>query len=701
MKPTTTLETFEDLAPPARVEKLRDILARHNHNYYVLDEPSIPDEDYDALMRLLEELEENHPELSSKTSPSQIVGSGKTIGFAPAIHHKPMLSIANAFDGDEVDQFAKRASDETNINQSSLFFSAEPKFDGLAMSLVYEDGILVRGATRGDGEVGENVTDQVKTIKNIPHSIRDACKTAGISVPQRIEVRGEVLMLRKDFEALNKRLRDDGQKTMANPRNAAAGSLRQIDAKVTATRPLTFFAYALGVTEGFERAETHTETMLKLKQLGFPVCDLMQEVKGSEGCMAYYKKIGNARATLDFDIDGVVYKVNSYNEQEILGFRSKTPVWAVAHKFAPQEKLTTVTDIDIQVGRTGALTPVARLLPVSVGGVLVTNATLHNIDEVLRKDVRVGDTVIVRRAGDVIPEVVSVVLDKRPAKTVKFSMPSVCPVCGSAVERPADEAVTRCTGKFACNAQRKASLEHFVSRRAMDIDGLGEIHIQNALDAGLVSDPVDLYTLDLKEWSSLDRMGEKLATRIMDGLNKSKTRPLNKIIYAFGIRQVGEATAKSLAQKFATLDDLALASVDDLKSLNDVGPVVAQSIYDWFRAASNQDMLLRFKNLGLSPEVVAVQKNAAATDLIFSGKTFVLTGTLPTLSREKAGELVESLGGKVSGSVSKKTSFVLAGRDAGSKLTKAEELGVAVLSEDDFLAMMAEKSSPAKKIKMS
>ena len=686
----TTLDTYEHLPPKQRIEKLRTVLEECNHAYYILNETIIPDIDYDALMRCLEKLEEEHPEFVEKTSPSQQVGFGKSVGFAQATHLKPMLSIANAFDDEEVSSFTDRVSSELAISAQEVSFSAEPKFDGLAISLLYQDGLLTRAATRGDGETGEDVTNQVKTIKNIPHDIRLLCQQTGHPIPSLLEVRGEILILRKDFEALNEGLRNNMLKTFANPRNAASGSLRQIDPAITATRPLTFFTYALGVSEGVDLPQGHVQTLHLLQQWGFPVSPLVQEVKGPQGCLTYYQMMGKKRDSLDFDIDGVVYKVNDYACQRELGFRSKTPVWAVAHKYPPQEQLTEVVGIDIQVGRTGSLTPVARLLPVTVGGVVVTNATLHNADEIARKDIRVGDTVIVRRAGDVIPEVVSVIPSKRPKTAKPYQMPSSCPVCQAKAVRPPGEAVLRCTGGLTCKAQKKAAFEHFVSRKAMDVEGLGEIHIENALNAGLVDDPADLYELSIDKWCTLERMGTKLAQRIQEGLEKSKSLPLHRFVYALGIRQVGEATAKSLARHFGSLDNLKKATVEDLQQVQDIGPIVAQNIVEWFDAPFNNQLLSKFAAhaVGLSSLPLSTPSSQ-----LLDGMTIVLTGTLPNLSREQATQMIEENGGKVSGSVSKKTSAVLAGSDAGSKLTKAQALGVPVWDEGVFLQKTSKPSS--------
>lgn len=690
---TTSLDLFEADPPHIRIQKLRAEIEVHNRNYYELDEPSIPDVDYDVLMRTLEALEKAHPEWASSASPSENVGGRASVGFAPAKHYARMQSIANAFDEDEVGDFAARV--HKDLGQSAIEMSAEPKFDGLAMSLLYKDGVFVRGATRGDGETGEDVTAQVKTIKNIPHDIRAACRAQGLPVPSLLEVRGEVVMLKQDFESLNDKLRAAGQKTLANPRNAAAGSLRQIDPAVTATRPLTFFMYAFGVAEGFQAAKNHVDTLHILQSLGFPVASfkgkpLLQKVADVNQCLEYYEFIRSVRDELPFDIDGVVYKVDDYDQQRELGWRSKTPVWALAHKYPPQERMTTLLSIDIQVGRTGALTPVARLEPVNVGGVVVTNATLHNLDEIIRKDIRVGDTVVVRRAGDVIPEVVGSVPSKRTKELKPFVMPSMCPVCGSTVARPEGEAVARCSGGIVCGAQKKAAFEHYVARKAMNIDGLGEVHLANAIDAGLLKDPSDLYTLTLPQLCSLERMGEKLAQRILGEIEKSRTAPLNRFIFSLGIRHVGESTAKTLAKRFGSMQALSVAGVEELEQIDDVGEVVAASIHQWFADKRNQKLVQRLRQLGVDP----VDDSPQATGGVFEGRVLVLTGTLPTMTREQAQGLIEQNGGKVSSSVSKKTFAVLAGSDAGSKLKKAAELGVPVWDEEGFLKQLPSSPRP-------
>lgn len=690
--PQTSLDTFEHDPPALRIEKLRAEIERHNKSYYDLDQPTIPDVDYDALMRTLESLEEQHPELAIENSPSGIVGGTASVGFPPAKHYARMQSIANGFTDDEVTSFASRV--QKDLDAESVEMSAEPKFDGLAMSLLYKDGVLVRGATRGDGEVGEDVTAQAKTIKNIPHDIREACKALGRSVPELLEVRGEVVMLKDDFEQFNQKQRELGLKVLANPRNAAAGSMRQIDPSVTATRPLHFFAYALGVCEGFIPEQTHVDTLNVIEQLGLPLAkfkgkNLLQRVRNQQECLEYYKYIGAHRNELPFDIDGVVYKVDSLASQRALGWRSKTPIWALAHKYPPQECMTKLLSIDVQVGRTGALTPVARLDPVNVGGVVVTNATLHNIDEIERKDIRVGDMVIVRRAGDVIPEVVSAVHHLRKNELHTFSMPSVCPVCSSNVSRPEGEAVFRCNGGGVCGAQKQGAFELFVHRKAMNIDGLGGVHIANAISAGLLNTLDDVYTLTQDKLCTLDRMGEKTAVRILNEIQESKSAPLNRLIFSLGIRHVGESTAKTLSKRFGSLECLQLATVEELELVDDVGAVVANSIHQWFNSTENQQLIARLQGFGVNPI-----EQVASVNTTFAGMTFVLTGTLPTMTRDEAAAIIEGCGGKISSSVSKKTSAVVAGADAGSKLKKAEELGVEVWDEEYLVRRSHPTSKP-------
>ena len=683
--PAFSLPLYEQLPDAERLVRLRADLAAHNTAYYEQDAPTIPDVDYDRLVRVVEGLEAAHPEWSSSSSPTQKVGGAASSGFAPARHAKPMLSLSNAFEDEEVDGFAARGAEALGVPVDRIAFAVEPKFDGLALSLLYRNGVLERGATRGDGETGEDITANVVSMPSVPTDLRAAFKALGLSVPELLEVRGETLMPRAAFEALNDRQRAMGGKTFANPRNAAAGSVRQHDAAVAASRGLTFYTYALGVAEGFERGETHSETMALLGRLGFQVSDLAATVTGPEGLLDYYQRIGRARDGLPFDIDGVVYKVDRYADQERWGWVSKSPRWAVAHKYPPQERMTVLLAIEEQVGRTGTLTPVGRLAPVEVGGVVVENATLHNLDEVLRKDVRVGDTVIVRRAGDVIPEIVGPVLALRPDHAKPYAMPSMCPVCGGGVVRSAGEAAVRCGSGFACGAQQKAGLEHFVARKAMDVDGLGEMILAAAVDAGCVTSPADLYTFgsSVERWTTLPRMGEKVARKIVDQLEASKERPLARFLFALGIRQVGEATAKELARHFGTLEAVRAAPLEALTQVPDVGPVVASAIVDFWADPRNQAMVDQMLSAGVRP--LETQPSAQGP---LTGQTFVLTGTLPSLTRDEAQALIEAAGGKVSSSVSKKTHGVVAGADAGSKLAKAQALGVPVLDEDALMVLV-------------
>jgi len=694
------------MAQTARALELRTLLHRYAHEYYVLDAPTVPDAEYDRLFTELQALEIAHPELITPDSPSQRVGGAPLPEFTQVTHQVPMLSLGNAFEEEDIAAFDKRIREDLGL--AEVAYDVGPKFDGLAISLTFINGVLVQAATRGDGATGEEVTQNVKTIRAVPLRLVSAV------VPPLLEVRGEVLMLRADFERLNKMQIARGQKPFANPRNAAAGSLRQLDSRVTATRRLTFFAYGVAQCEGVALPGEQSAIMDFLAGLGFPVCAERARVIGAEGLLDYYRGIGAKRASLPYDIDGVVYKVDSLAQQQELGFVSRAPRWAIAHKYPAQEELTTVEAIDIQVGRTGALTPVARLAPVFVGGVTVTNATLHNEDEVLRKDVRVGDTVIVRRAGDVIPEVVAVVLEKRPLRDVPgtdlfipaqeaiyppFTMPKTCPVCGSHVVKEEGEAIARCTGGLFCPAQRKQALWHFASRRALDVDGLGDKLIDQLVDADLVKTPADLYALTLEQLAGLERMGEKSAQNLLNGIAASKKTTLARLIYALGIRNVGEATARDLAQHFGSLDVLMQALPDEadaqkleiarrldlLTQVPDVGPVVAQSIVDFFAEAHNREVVSALIAAGVNWPAIEIN---AQVEGPFTGMTFVLTGTLPTLSRDEAAALIVKAGGKVTGSVSKKTSVVVAGAEAGSKLTKAEELGIAVWSEDDLRAAL-------------
>ncbi|MBX3647781.1 MAG: NAD-dependent DNA ligase LigA [Rhodocyclaceae bacterium] len=660
-----------------RAEALREEIARHNHAYYVLDAPTVPDAEYDRLFQDLLSLETQHPELVTPDSPTQRVGARPAPEFTQVTHRTPMLSLANAFGEEDVFNFDRRIRE--GLDCGEVEYAVEPKFDGLAISLTYREGRFILGATRGDGYSGEDVTGNLRTVRSIPLRLQ-ACQ--GRQVPQFLEVRGEVLMLRHDFERMNERAREAGEKAFANPRNAAAGSVRQLDPRITARRPLRFFAYTLAGLEGQPMPATHAEVLDRLRDWGFPVAAERAVVRGAAGLLRYYDEIGSRRAALPYDIDGVVYKVNRLADQERLGYVSRAPRFAIAHKYPAQEELTEVLDIEVQVGRTGAITPVARLKPVFVGGVTVTNATLHNEDEVRRKDIRIGDTVIVRRAGDVIPEVVSALAEKRSGSEREFVMPQQCPVCGSRVMRLPVEAVARCTGGLYCAAQRKQAILHFASRRAMDIEGLGDKLVDQLVDQDLVKSAADLYRLDVATLAGLERMGEKSAQNVVDAIGKSKDTTLARLIYALGIRNVGEATAKDLARHFGSMEALMAAGVEELQRVRDVGPVVAESIAGFLAEAHNREVIARLEQAGVRGRA------EARTAAVLQGLTFVLTGTLPTLTREEAGAMIEAAGGKVSSAVSKKTSYVVAGEETGSKLEKARALGIAVLDEDGLRRLL-------------
>ncbi len=657
-----------------QLQALREQILTLDYEYYVLDAPSVPDSEYDRLFRQLQQLESDHPELITPDSPTQRVGGTALKAFDSVTHRQAMLSLNNAFEDEELLAFDKRARETLGVD--SIEYAVEPKFDGLAITLTYEHGILTQGATRGDGYSGENVTSNLCTIKSIRR------KLPLQTPPALLEVRGEVLMLKRDFDKLNQEQEAKGEKRFVNPRNAAAGSLRQLDPNITATRPLTFFAYGLGVTEGVPAFTSHSAAMDYLDSLKLPVSRQRAVVQGLEGLRDYYVRIGNERNDLPFDIDGVVYKVNNLNQQRELGFVSRAPRWAIAHKFPAQEALTEVLAIDVQVGRTGAITPVARLKPVFVGGVTVNNATLHNQDEIDRKDVRVGDTVSVRRAGDVIPEVVGVLLERRPAETQPYqlleSIKHACPVCGSHAVRLEDEAAVRCTGGLFCSAQRKEAILHFASRRAMDVEGLGDKLVEQLVDSQLVKTLAELYSLTLEQLSGLERMAEKSAQNLLQALQASKHTTLARFIYALGIRNVGEATAKDLARYFGGLAALQAATVEELQQVPDVGPIVADSIVAFFAEAHNREVITALQAAGIEWDEGTGKQNQQGK---LTGLSFVLTGTLPNLTREDAKELIEQAGGKVSGSVSKKTSHVVAGSEAGSKLEKAQALGVSILDE--------------------
>jgi DNA ligase (NAD+) len=664
-----------------RAAALRVEIEAHNHRYYVLDAPTISDAEYDRLYRELADLEAKYPELATAESPTQRVGGAPSAEFASVRHRVPMLSLNNAFSGAEVEAFDRRVREALDV--ASVEYSAEPKFDGLAINLAYEQGRFVTGTTRGDGYAGEDVTANLRTVRSIPLRLG----LAGSAVPERLEVRGEIVMYRADFARMNARQRERGERELVNPRNAAAGSLRQLDPRITASRPLRFFAYGLGDVQGAALPATHAEALDWLAQLGLPVSADRAVVPGLDGLLAFYRALGARRDALPYDIDGVVYKVNSLRQQAALGFVSRAPRFALAHKFPAEEATTTVADIGVQVGRTGALTPVARLQPVFVGGVTVTNATLHNEEEVRRKDVWRGDTVVVRRAGDVIPEIVRVAQPGARRADDRFEMPVACPECGSAVARPEDEAIARCTGGLVCPAQRRQALLHFASRRALDIEGLGEKLVDQLVASGRVATPADLYRLDLAGLAAFERMGEKSAQNLLAALDRSRSTTLARFVYSLGIRNVGEATARDLARHFGALDRLLAADVAALEEVPDVGPVVARSIHDFFAEPHNRHVVGELRALGVHwAESPGTPAKAAGP---LAGKTLVLTGTLPGMTRDEARERIEAAGGKVSGSVSKKTDYVVAGAEAGSKLERAEALGIPILDEAGLKRLLA------------
>lgn len=670
-----------------RLQALRAAIALHDFHYYVQDAPVIPDAEYDVLFRTLQQLEQQYPHLVTPDSPTQRVGAPPLKVFAQLTHQTPMLSLANAFSEEEVTAFDRRIREALNIDR--VDYAVEPKFDGLAISLIYANGILTKGATRGDGYTGEDITLNLRTIPSIPLRLQVPFPTG------QFEVRGEVVMLKTDFERLNEQQRKNGEKTFVNPRNAAAGSLRQLDSRITAMRRLTFFAYGIGAYhEDQPIFSTHSEILAYLATQQFLVARQSSTVMGANGLLAYYREMNAVRLSLPYEIDGVVYKVNDLAQQEKLGYVSRAPRFAIAHKFPAQEVSTELLAIEIQVGRTGALTPVARLAPVFVGGVTVTNATLHNEDEVQRKQIMIGDTVIVRRAGDVIPEVVAVIVERRPTHARAFVMPDHCPVCGSKAVRLPDEAVTRCTGGLYCPAQRKQAILHFASRRAIDIDGLGEKLVNQLIDRELVHTPADLYRLDIDTLAGLERMAGKSARNLVTAIEDSKKTTLPRFIYALGIRHVGEATAKALASHTGDLDRLMDMNAEQLQQIPDIGPIVAQSIADFFSEAHNREVIEQLLSCGLQWEKPShIAQPSSRTNLAVPGKTFVLTGTLPTMTRDQAKNRIEQQGGKVTGSVSSATSYVVAGSDPGSKYAKAIELGIPVLDEDQLLSLLRDTSS--------
>ncbi|EJN6960082.1 NAD-dependent DNA ligase LigA [Photobacterium damselae] len=658
---------------------LREQLDYHGYRYYVEDNPEVPDAEYDRLMQRLLTIESEHPEWVTIDSPSQRVGGVPLDGFTQVKHELPMLSLDNAFNDDELRAFQKRIQDRLN-DASAIQYCCEPKLDGLAVSLLYENGVLVQAATRGDGTTGENITNNVRTIRCIP------LKLQGNDWPTRIEVRGEVFMPKKGFEQLNQRALKKGEKTFANPRNAAAGSLRQLDSKVTATRPLSFYAYAVGIVEGRELEGSQYDRLCQLKSWGFPMSPEIRRVDSIEEVIGYHQMIGEKRESLEYDIDGVVIKVDKVDTQLQLGFVARAPRWAIAYKFPAQEEMTLLNNVEFQVGRTGAITPVAKLEPVFVGGVTVSNATLHNADEIARLGVMVGDTVIIRRAGDVIPQIVSVVESRRPADASPVIFPTECPVCQSKVERIEGEAVARCTGGLFCQAQRKEALKHFVSRKALDVDGCGEKVIEQLVDREMVTTPADLFRLSAGVVTALDRMGPKSAQKLVDAFGNAKETTLPRFIYSLGIREVGEATAANLAHYFETLEALMAASKEQLIEVPDVGEIVAAHIFNFFREEHNLAVVNDLREVGIHwPDL---EKVADDVELPFEGKTVVLTGSLSQLSRTAAKEALQKLGAKVTGSVSKKTDLVVAGEAAGSKLTKAQELGIEVWDEQQLIDFM-------------
>lgn len=664
--------------------ELVDTLNQHAHRYYVLDDPHIADAEYDRLYQSLLKTEQQHPDWITPISPTQRVADEPAGAFQQVQHRSPMLSLNNVFNETDMEAFYQRLEkrlQQAGHNTDNMGFSAEPKFDGLALSLSYENGRLIRGATRGDGQTGEDITHNVRTIHSIPLQL------TGKDLPETIEIRGEVVMPRDGFRRYNQWAEQHGEKTFANPRNAAAGSLRQLDPKITARRPLQFYAYGIGQSPFTERFKNHSESLTWLKKTGIPIHELVTTLSGLSDCFDYYQMLQNKRAELNIDIDGAVFKVNNLDLQNTLGFITKAPRWAIAYKFPAEEATTTIESIDVQVGRTGSITPVARLKPVTVGGVTVTNATLHNEDEIRRKDVRTGDTVFVRRAGDVIPEVVKVVLAKRPDDSQPYKMPRHCPVCGSDLYKPEDEAVWRCPAGLACDAQKKESIKHFASRKAMDIEGLGDKLVEQLIDSGLIDTAADLYQLTEPQISGLERMGQKSARNLLRAIEHSKKTTLPRFIYALGIREVGEATALTLANALKSLEALENTNREELQQLPDIGPVVAQKIRAYFNNQANRKTIRELLDSGIHwPDIVTSE-----SDLPLEGITVVLTGKLNQFTRSEAKQGLQNLGAQVTGSVSKNTDFLIAGADAGSKLTKAEVLGIQVVDENWLARQLANR----------
>ncbi|PSW19577.1 NAD-dependent DNA ligase LigA [Photobacterium sanctipauli] len=663
-----------------QLDELREQLAYHGYRYYVEDNPEIPDAEYDRMMQQLLAIEKANPELVTVDSPSQRVGGEPLDGFTQITHEIPMLSLDNAFNDDDLHAFEKRMLDRL-LSESALTYCCEPKLDGLAVSLMYENGVLIQAATRGDGTTGENITENVRTIRSIP------LKLTGEGWPARLEVRGEVFMPKKGFEALNEKAAKKGEKTFANPRNAAAGSLRQLDSKVTATRPLSFYAYSVGVVEGMELAGGQYDRLLQLKGWGLPMCPEIRQLSSMDDVIAYHQEIGEKREALPYEIDGVVIKTDDVAIQLRLGFVARAPRWAIAYKFPAQEEMTLLNNVEFQVGRTGAITPVAKLEPVFVGGVTVSNATLHNADEIERLGVMVGDTVIIRRAGDVIPQIAAVVESRRPADAKEIVFPEACPVCESKVERVEGEAVARCSGGLFCQAQRKEALKHFVSRKALDVDGCGEKVIEQLVDREMVATPADLFKLSPGVVTVLERMGPKSAQKLVDALAASKLTTLPRFLYSLGIREVGEATAANLANHFETLEAIQAADKEQLIKVQDVGDIVAEHVFNFFREEHNLDVIKALLAEGI--HWPAIEKADEGAELPLDGKTVVLTGSLSQLTRSDAKAALQKLGAKVTGSVSKKTDLLVAGEAAGSKLSKAQELGIEIWDEQALVDFMS------------
>ena len=678
-------DSIEDIIE--QLTSLRNLIRHHEYCYYVLDAPEIPDSEYDKLIKQLQKIEQQFPNLITTDSPTQRVGGAPLAQFASIKHELPMLSLDNVFDESSFIAFNKRVKDRLHLNENDeVEYCCELKLDGLAVSILYENGKFSKAATRGDGTTGEDITANVRTIKTIPLVL------IGENIPARLEVRGEVFMTHKGFAKLNADAEKRNEKIFANPRNAAAGSLRQLDPKITAKRPLSFYCYGVGIIEGSSLPDTHYDRLMQFKAWGLPVSDKVEKRQGAQAALDYFKQIGEQRMSLDFDIDGVVIKVNSIALQNELGFVARAPRWATAFKFPAQEEVTQLNKVDFQVGRTGAITPVARLEPVSVAGVIVSNATLHNSDEIARLGIREGDYVTVRRAGDVIPKIVAVLLDRRPTDTKEIVFPTHCPICGSLIVRDEGQAISRCAGGLICPAQRKEALKHFVSRRAMNVDGMGDKIIEQLVDKDYVKTPADLYKLNLPTLCSLDKIGEKSANNLLNALDASKNTTLSRFIFALGIPNVGEVTAENLVNQLGSLSAIENASLEQLQTVNDIGVVIAESIIDFFQEPHNRNVIeqLTSEEINIHWQDITPQAQTTIVDSPFSGKTIVLTGTLSVLTRDEAKNKLKQLGAKVTGSVSKNTDLVIAGEAAGSKLDKAQELGIKVIDEQEMLNLLAE-----------